>query len=57
MDRAATGTGGGVVNIVVYGPELDQVEAELIVLRRTAGEKRCEADVKIRAAPQLPPLH
>jgi hypothetical protein len=57
MDRAATGIGGTAVNVVVYGPELGQIDGELNLLRRTAGEKRCEAEVMAPAAPPLVSLH
>jgi hypothetical protein len=45
MERAATGTGGTLVNLSVYRPELDQVDAERNMLRRAAGEKKCAAEV------------
>jgi hypothetical protein len=57
MDRAATGSGGAAVNLLVYAPQLDQVEAELRLLRRAAGEKRCEGEVTRPEPPKLSPLH
>jgi hypothetical protein len=57
MERAASGTGGAVVNIVVYRPELDQVDAEINMLHRAAGEKRCAAEVTAPTVPQITPLH
>ena len=57
MERAASGTGGTVVSFVVYGPELDQVDAELKMLRRAAGEKKCAAEVSGPAVPQMAPLY
>jgi len=57
MDRANSGTGGGAVNLFVYGPDLEGVEAELRLLRRTAGEKRCgEATTKTPKV-EIAPLH
>jgi hypothetical protein len=58
MDRSSSGMGGGAVNVFVYGPDLEGVEADLRQLRVTAGEKRC-ADEPVRGAPKadLPPVH
>jgi hypothetical protein len=57
MDRAKNGVGGGAVNLLVYAPDLQQVEAELRLLRRTAGEKRCaDAVTKVPRA-DIAPLH
>ncbi len=57
MDRSASGTGGSVVNVFTYQPELDNADAELRLLRRTAAEKQCPPDV-INGAPRpLPPVH
>jgi hypothetical protein len=53
MQRAAAGTGGGAVNWLVYQPEYVQVEAQLRLLRRTAGEKRC-ADETAKPPPPAP---
>src|ERR1700730_12174284 len=41
MDRSNNSAGGGAVNLFVYAPDREGVEAELRLLRRTAGEKRC----------------
>ena len=57
MERAATGSGGTLVNLLVYRPELDQVDAEINLLHRAAGEKRCAADVSATTVPQIAPLH
>ena len=57
MERAASGIGGTLVSFVVYGPELGQVDAELNMLRRAAGEKGCAADVSAPTVPQTTPLH
>jgi hypothetical protein len=58
MDRSSAGLGGGAVNVFVYGPDLESVEADLRQLRVTAGEKRC-ADEPVRGGPKadLPPVH
>lgn len=41
MDRAATGTGGSTVNLLVYQPEYQSVLSELQQLKDTAAEKNC----------------
>jgi hypothetical protein len=41
MDRANQGTGGPVVNALVYSEELKTVRAELMLLHKTANEKKC----------------
>lgn len=58
MERASTGTGGTAVNWLVYQPDLQSVEAELRLLRRTAAEKNCGPEVT-KAAPKsdIGPLH
>ena len=58
MDRAHGGTGGSAVNLFVYEPDLQQVEASIRQLRQVAGEKRCGDEV-IKAAPKgdISPLH
>jgi hypothetical protein len=53
MDRANSGVSGGPVNVLVYGPDMQTVEAELRLLRRTAGEKRC-ADEPVKKPPTQP---
>ena len=51
MDRASTGTGGGAVNALVYGPDLGTMQAELRQLRQAAVDKRCSSEV-LKAAPK-----
>jgi len=53
MDRATGDVSGAPVNVLVYGPEMQTVEAELRLLRRTAGEKRC-ADEPVKKPPTQP---
>jgi hypothetical protein len=55
MDKASNGVGGGAVNLFVYAPDRDGVEAELRLLRRTAGEKRCDAPKPQKT--EIAPLH
>jgi hypothetical protein len=50
MDRVGGGVGGSTVNVLVYGPDLRQVEADLRQLRESAGEKRCSDEV-LKTAP------
>jgi hypothetical protein len=51
MDRANNGAAGTPVNVFVYGPDLQTVEAELRLLRKTSGEKRCADEVvKLKSA-------
>jgi hypothetical protein len=57
MDRSATGMGGSTVNLFVYRPEYEQVDAQLRLLRRTAGEKRCPSDIANPPPPVLTPVH
>jgi phosphopantetheine adenylyltransferase len=58
MDRSGSGVGGSTVNVLVYGPDLRQVESNLRQLRESAGEKRC-SDAVIKTAPKtdIAPLH
>ena len=58
MDRAHGGTGGSAVNMFVYEPDLQGVQADLRMLRQVAGEKRCSDEV-LKAAPKadISPLH
>jgi hypothetical protein len=58
IERANTGTGGGTVSMFVYQPELRGVEADLRLMRQTAGEKRCSDEIQ-KAAPKadLSPVH
>jgi hypothetical protein len=55
MDKANNGVGGSTVNFFVYAPDLDGVEAELRLLHRTAGEKRCDP-IKPQKT-EIAPLH
>jgi hypothetical protein len=41
MARAATGSGGELVNSMAYRPEYLSIEGEMMELRRTATEKKC----------------
>jgi hypothetical protein len=41
MERSSAGVGGGAVNMFVYRPDMDGVEAELKALKATAAEKNC----------------
>ena len=44
MDRASNSVAGTPVSALVYGPDMQGVEAELRLLHKTSGEKRCDAD-------------
>jgi hypothetical protein len=44
IDKANAGVGGSAVSMFVYGPDLQDVDAELRLLHKTAGEKRCDDD-------------
>ena len=60
MERSGAGAGGGAVNTLVYGPDMNNVEAELRALRQTAAEKNCPANVpKAPAKPEpgMGPIH
>jgi hypothetical protein len=57
MDRATNSVGGGAVNLFVYSPDREGVEAELRLLRRTAGEKRCGDTVTKAPKAEIAPLH
>jgi hypothetical protein len=57
MDRANNGTGGSAVNLLVYAPDLEAVESELRLLRRTAGEKRCGEAATKTPKVEIAPLH
>jgi hypothetical protein len=50
MDRANEGVGGTAVNMLVYQPDLQTVQAEVRQLREAWGEKRC-ADEVVKAPP------
>jgi hypothetical protein len=61
-DRANASAGGPAVNMLVYGPDLREVDASLRLLRKTSGEKRCDDDkapgketAKIPIAPPATP--
>ena len=51
MDRAGGGVGGSTANMLVYAPDLRQVEGDLRQLREAAGEKRCSDEV-LKGAPK-----
>jgi hypothetical protein len=53
IDRSNAGFGGSAVSVFVYGPDLKGVEAEIRLLRQTAGEKRC-GDELIKTDPKPP---
>jgi hypothetical protein len=55
MNKAGNGVGGSTVNFFVYAPDLDGVEAELRLLHRTAGEKRCDPIMPQKT--EIAPLH
>jgi hypothetical protein len=60
MDRSGSGVSAGTVNMFVYRPDLDGVEAELKALRATAAEKNCsESAMKPPAKPEagMGPIH
>jgi hypothetical protein len=57
MERANNGTGGVAVNVFVYGPDLEGIDAEMRLLRRTAGEKRCGEAVTKPPKVEIAPLH
>ncbi len=58
MERASTGAGGTAVNWFVYQPDLQRVESELRLLRRTAAEKQCGPETtKAAPKPDVGPLH
>jgi hypothetical protein len=45
MERSGSGVGGSTVNMFVYRPDMDGVEAELKALKATAAEKNCSDEV------------
>ena len=60
MERSGAGVGGGAVNTFVYGPDMNNVEAELRALRQTAAEKNCPANVTkapAKSEPGMGPIH
>jgi len=60
MERsgAGAGGGGGAVNTFVYGPDLNNVEAELRALQQTAADKNCPATkVPSKPEPGMGPIH
>jgi hypothetical protein len=59
MDRSGSGVSGNAVNMFVYRPDLDGVEAELKALKQAAAEKNCENATKAPAKPEagMGPIH
>jgi len=60
MERSSAGGGGDAVNTLVYGPDLNNVEAELRALQQTAADKNCPANVtKVPGKPEpgMGPIH
>jgi hypothetical protein len=60
MERSGAGVGGGAVNTFVYGPDLNNVEAELRALQQTAAEKNCPANTTKapgKPEPGMGPIH
>ena len=54
------GVGGGAVNTFVYGPDLNNVEAELRALQQAAAEKNCPANIAKapgKPEPGMGPIH
>ena len=53
-------SGVSVVNTFVYGPDLNNVEAELRALQQAAGEKNCPANIAKapgKPEPGMGPIH
>jgi hypothetical protein len=60
MERSGAGVGGGTVNTFVYGPDLNNVEAELRALQQTAAEKNCPVNTTKapgKPEPGMGPIH
>jgi hypothetical protein len=60
MERSSSGVGGSAVNMFVYRPDMDGVEAELKALKATAAEKNCsDDDLKSPPKPEpgITPIH
>jgi hypothetical protein len=60
MKRSGAGVGGGAVNTFVYGPDLNNVEAELRALQQTAAEKNCPVNTTKapgKPEPGMGPIH
>ncbi len=60
MERSGSGVGGSAVNTFVYGPDVNNVEAELRELQQTAAEKNCPTNVtKVPGKPEpgMGPIH
>jgi hypothetical protein len=55
MERSGSGVSGNAVNMFVYRPDLDGVEAELKALKATAAEKNCTEAAKQN--PGMAPIH
>jgi hypothetical protein len=61
MERSGSGVGGSAVNMFVYRPDMDGVEAELKALKATAAEKNCSDEVlntpPPKPEPGMTPIH
>jgi hypothetical protein len=60
MERSSAGVGGSAVNMFVYQPDMDGVEAELKALKATVAEKNCsDDDLKSPPKPEpgITPIH
>jgi hypothetical protein len=55
MRRAATGTGGSVVNAIAYRPEHIATQGSLDAARKVQAEKNCAAETAGDAPASLPP--
>ena len=58
--RSRCRSGVGVVNTFVYGPDLNNVEAELRALQQAAAEKNCPANIAKapgKPEPGMGPIH
>jgi hypothetical protein len=54
MDRANQDAAGPIVNAMVYSTDLNNVRAELALLRKTAAEKNCDNLVTAVSEPKVP---
>jgi hypothetical protein len=60
MERSGSGVGGNAVNMFVYRPDMDGVEAELKALKATASEKNCPdpaTNPPAKPEPGMGPIH
>jgi hypothetical protein len=60
MERSGPGVGGSTVNMFVYRPDMDGVEAELKALKETAAEKNCSDEAlknPPKPEPPITPIH